>query len=48
MSYLKKLRQAHKIRELNNTVNNNTKEEEEEDLNESYEARYIKEMNNDI
>ena len=48
MSYLKKLRQAHKIRELNNTVGNNIKDEEEEDLNESYEARYIKEMNNDI
>ena len=42
MSYLKKLRQA-KVLETNN---NNGKEEEVS--NESFEARYIKEMNNDI
>ena len=41
-SYIKKLKQAQKKPE----VNNNKKEED--DLNESYEARYIKEMNNDI
>ena len=41
-SYIKKLKQAQKKPELNNN------KKEEDDLNESYEARYIKEMNNDI
>jgi hypothetical protein len=42
MSYLKKLKQA----KVHETINNNDKEEEVS--NESFEARYIKEMNNDI
>ena len=43
MSYLKKLKQA----KVHETINNNDNKEDEVS-NESFEARYIKEMNNDI
>ena len=42
MSSLKKLKQSQRIRELSKNP------KEEENLNESYEARYIKEMKNEI
>ena len=42
MSFIRKLKQAQRNKELNK----NSKEEE--NLNESYEARYIREMNNEI
>ena len=42
MSHLKKIKQNQKIRELSKN------DKEEENLNESYEARYIKEMKNEI
>ena len=42
MSSLKKLKQSQRMRELSKNP------KEEENLNESYEARYIKEMKNEI